>query len=600
MGQNYRNQDLRGRNFAGQDLTDADFSGADVSGANFRGATLTRANFSRAKLYSTNFKQANLQHTDFSHSQCGPRGWVQAVKGILGLIVSSMFMIISMIFSMSIFDIITDGNLNDQIFRIAVSGIIFVMVVCMFIKNINNQILTIISFTSTVIFAFVGAFVAAGFVAFIGACLAVFTSLSATILRDFFSGVMVTVSVVGFMAMSIYNGDPTFVLLHSWGVQIGILGSTSFNGAILSHANFGEANLRFADFRRAIFTGTNWANARRLELAQFDRDYLNTPALRQLAVTHDGRGQTYDGLNLSGLYLAGAQLQGASFVSANLNDVNLRGADLREAVLKQTQLDNADLREATLHGATIEDWGITVNTQLDGIRCTHVFMRAAGAGLHNRLRKPDNEAEVFAEGEFAEFIRPLTDTLDLYHSQGVDPRAMSAAIKHMSQTHAEAEPQIVAMERRGQHGFNVRVQVAPDADKSALSATYFDEYQRFKALAEGEKQILLARIEEKDSRITSLEKMITQALQPQRYYDDPDAGLPDAVRALVPHLNNHFSLDEIEGLCFDMGIDDQNLRGQTKIAKIRALVQHCHRRNTIPVLETHIRQLRPNLSGMSE
>ncbi|MEI7470377.1 MAG: hypothetical protein WCL57_19420, partial [Chloroflexota bacterium] len=224
-----------------------------------------------------------------------------------------------------------------------------------------------------------------------------------------------------------------------------------------------------------------------------------------------------------------------------------------------------------------------------------VFMRAAGAGVTNRLRKPDNEAEVFGEGDFAEFIRPLTDTLDLYHSQGVDPRAMSAAIKHMSELHPDAEPQIVAMERRGPSGFNTRLKVAPDADKSAMSADYFAEYQRVKALAETDKQVLLARIEEKDSRIVSLEKMISLALQPQRYYDDPDANLPSTVRALVPLINEHFSLDDVEGLCFEMGIDDENLRGQTKIAKIRTLVKHCHRTATIAALKQHLLAQRPNL-----
>ncbi len=254
----------------------------------------------------------------------------------------------------------------------------------------------------------------------------------------------------------------------------------------------------FVDFCYTNLNGVNWVNVQELEQAKFDSYYLNTAALRTLAIHRDGRGQTYDGLNLSGLNLVVAQVQGASFVSANLNDVNLQAVDLREAVLKQTQLDGANLSTANLNGATIEDWGITVKTQLDDIRYTHVYMWAAGAGITNHLCKPDNENEVyevFAEGEFAEFIRPLTDTLDLYHSQGVDPRVMSAAIKHMSERYPEAGPQIVAMERRGQYGFNVRVQVTTEADKSALSADYFAKYKQFKALAEAEKQTLIARLD---------------------------------------------------------------------------------------------------------
>ncbi|MDZ8139692.1 MAG: hypothetical protein RM049_31120 [Nostoc sp. DedQUE04] len=40
-------------------------------------------------------------------------------------------------------------------------------------------------------------------------------------------------------------------------------------------------------------------------------------------------------------------------------------------------------------------------------------------------RKPDNRQEVFASVEFGDFIKPIFDTLDLYHSQGVDPRAIA-------------------------------------------------------------------------------------------------------------------------------------------------------------------------------
>ena len=110
----------------------------------------------------------------------------------------------------------------------------------------------------------------------------------------------------------------------------------------------------------------------------------------------------------------------------------------------------------------------------------------------------DRQAQVRYAGTIAgriRSIRPLTDTLDLYHSQGVDPRVMSAAIKHMSERYPEAGPQIVAMERRGQYGFNVRVQVTTEADKSALSADYFAKYKQFKALAEAEKQTLIARLD---------------------------------------------------------------------------------------------------------
>ncbi|MDZ8084366.1 MAG: hypothetical protein RMY16_02045 [Nostoc sp. DedQUE12b] len=36
--------------------------------------------------------------------------------------------------------------------------------------------------------------------------------------------------------------------------------------------------------------------------------------------------------------------------------------------------------------------------------------------------KTDNRQEVFALGEFGDFIKPI---FDLYHNQGVDPRAIA-------------------------------------------------------------------------------------------------------------------------------------------------------------------------------
>jgi len=38
-------------------------------------------------------------------------------------------------------------------------------------------------------------------------------------------------------------------------------------------------------------------------------------------------------------------------------------------------------------------------------------------------------------------------------------------------------------------------------------------------------------------------------------------------RGLVPLLNQHFGLSDIDSLCFEMGIDDEQLRGQTKDEK---------------------------------
>jgi hypothetical protein len=131
------------------------------------------------------------------------------------------------------------------------------------------------------------------------------------------------------------------------------------------------------------------------------------------------------------------------------------------------------------------------------------------------LRKPDNREEVFKDGDFADFIQPIFDTLDLYHNQGVDPRAIAIAFKQLAENNPDAELEIVAMEKRGQDKFLLRAKTAATADKSELSAEYFDTYNHIKALPEREIKLLLA---EKDSRIRSLETMVVTALERPSFY----------------------------------------------------------------------------------
>jgi hypothetical protein len=133
----------------------------------------------------------------------------------------------------------------------------------------------------------------------------------------------------------------------------------------------------------------------------------------------------------------------------------------------------------------------------------------------NPRRKPDNWKETFKDGDFADFIKPIVDTLDLYHNQDVDPRAIAISFKELAEKHPEAELEIVAMEKRGGDKFMLRVATAPDANHSELNAEYFETYNEIKALAEREIKVL---IEEKDSRISSLENMIATALQRPSFY----------------------------------------------------------------------------------
>jgi uncharacterized protein YjbI with pentapeptide repeats len=223
-------------------------------------------------------------------------------------------------------------------------------------------------------------------------------------------------------------------------------------------------------------------------------------------------------LNLEGINLQGANLQDAKFVGSNLNHATLQDANLSRAVLKQTQLDGTNLTRATLTGAYIEDWGITGTTELTDVQCEYIFMRVPTKEDPSPLRKPDNLRELFADGEFADFIQPFKDTLDLYHRQDVDPRAISIALKNLSQNHPDANLEIVAMEKRGQNSLNLKMRTVPTADKSELSAEYFADYNQIKALSP-EARLLLV---DKDAQIRRFEQMFQTALSQPTFHVEGD------------------------------------------------------------------------------
>lgn len=324
----------------------------------------------------------------------------------------------------------------------------------------------------------------------------------------------------GYLAWKTINSSQLFMWILQTAIAIAAKRGNLFINANLSDADFTDATLKLCDFRGANLTRTRFFQARGLKFCRLGNTYLAHPKIRQLVVTLNGQSQNFDGLNLEGVNLQdanlpGANLQDASFIGTNLNKANLRNANLSRAILKQAQLDGTDMRGAILTGACIEDWGITGSTKLEGVHCDYVFMRLETDDNPNRLRKPDNWGETFAEGEFADFIKPYVDTLDLYHSQDIDPRAISIALKNLSANHPEQELRFVAIERRGNNGLNLRFTTAPGADKSKLSHEYFRDYARIK------KELPLAvqlKLTAQDTEIRTLNGIIEQFMKAGRHH----------------------------------------------------------------------------------
>jgi hypothetical protein len=62
---------------------------------------------------------------------------------------------------------------------------------------------------------------------------------------------------------------------------------------------------------------------------------------------------------------------------------------------------------------------------------------------------------------------------------------------------------------------------------------------------------------------------------------------------LLRYLVKHYSLEELQTICFDLGVDYDNLGGSGKSGKARELIQYLERRGRLDELATVLREDRP-------
>lgn len=522
MALDFSGQNLRGRNFKGrQDLVGVNFSYADIRGANFSGANLTRANFSHAKaglqrrwvigLVVVSFLLSALsgflwafdaylvwQIFDSSNTESQIMGWFASITLISFYIITirqgftASLGTVAFIFAFAVAGTAAFAFVFALTFAVAVAFAVAGTAAFAFVFAFVGSVA--IAVAGIVAFAF--AFVVAGILifAFVFAFALVFTSGTVTIAVAFaVAGTLLSI----YIAWQAMTENEKYSLIRNIAIAFAATGSTNFRYANLTNADFTQATLKSTDFRNTILTRTRYHQAKMLDLVRPGSTYLQHAQVQQLIVTGKGQDQNFDGQNLRGINLQNANLADASFICADLREASLQDADLLRAKLKQTQLDATDLTGATLTGAFIEDWGITRETKLHGVRCEYVFMRLPIKTNPDPLRKPDNQQEVFQDGDFAEFIQPIFETLDLYHNQDVDPHAIAIAFNNLAQKHPEAQLKIVAMEKRGDDKLLIRSKTAEGIDKSQLSAEYFEDYNQLKALSQSQ-QLLVS---EKDSYI---------------------------------------------------------------------------------------------------
>ncbi|NJN71377.1 MAG: pentapeptide repeat-containing protein [Limnothrix sp. RL_2_0] len=558
---NFQRLNLRGMNFKKVDLSGADFSECNICGTNFRGATLKKTNFIKTK--------GGLQKRWY---------FSLLLASIIASSLAGLFNLFVGLFAVYVFDPSSQTSHRDDPTGTFVMGIVGLTIYLILILLAWRQgivagtttfagAVAVLGGVAVIVTAslggiptravaksiagvgagavavavavvIVGAGVGAGAVAVAGAEAIAGAGKVIAVVVVVVTGVVVKEGAVvvfwAWIGWRAWRGDPRDAWVRSFAVAYGPIGGTCFRGADLTGADFTGARLKSTDFREATLVRTIFKDTIKLDQVRPGKSYLAIKKIRELLLTKKVNpdeqyndlvnlrglnlaaanlvGANFSGSNLSNANLSGANLADANLITANLNDVDLKDADLTRAKLVQTQLDNADLTGATLTGACIEDWGITIYTILNGIYCDYVYMRFIDGD--KRRRKPDGEDSNFAEGEFVEFIKPLVDTLDLYHRQVKDPRTVSLALKKLQTKHPEANIDPISWERRGKNGEDimVRANINPKANPSQLHIAHFDEYDRLQSLPPTEIAALMAQVESQKETISMLKGFVDNSL----------------------------------------------------------------------------------------
>lgn len=556
----FRGENLQGQFFKSQDLSNADFRGTDIRGANFSKATLNCANFGRAKAGLQQHWKITLVIASWLFA--GVSGTFSVFVGsLVSLIfhprtsgnVVLIFGWISLAILVTFFSITLYRGIGPGLSTLGITsavGIVVAVAVKLIVGTpgtVGVAVGVILGIAGTVGIA-VAITVAGTIIGTIGVAVAVTFAIAgaiATVSIDgasFAKAVSVgdsagdivgtsTVAIVSILFSTYISwyalaGDPRYRMIQSIATAYAATNGTSFYKAKLSNADFNQTYLKGTDFRKAKLVRTCWHQAQKLDHVRPGDTYLRNAQVRALLQSGQAQEKGFDFQNLRGINLRGANLADTSFRGSDLSKANLQYADLSRANLGQAQLDQTDLTRACLTGACIEDWGITNDTQLQDVRCDYIYMRWVRSEDpdQNPHRKPDNWAENFADGDFDDFIKPIVDTLDLYHNQEVDPRAIAISLKHLAEHNPDAELRIAAIEAKGDNKILLRVKTSAVGNHSELSRNYFETYNQVKALSKSEVQLLL---ESKDERIHSLENFVETALKcpsffAETYYQQGD------------------------------------------------------------------------------
>jgi len=168
-----------------------------------------------------------------------------------------------------------------------------------------------------------------------------------------------------------------------------------------------------------------------------------------------------------------------------------------------------NFNSAILTDACIEDWQINSNTKFDDIECHSIYFQSeldeTSVWVRFYDRRPSNENEFFAAGDFALLVRNSLETVDLIFRNGINWKAVDISFAKFKDENG-IELEIRAIENKGNGDFVVRVDVPPDADKSAIESRLKQEYEIARNALEAQYR---SQLEAKDREIVIYQQQST-------------------------------------------------------------------------------------------
>ena len=518
----FRRLDLRGLNLSRQQLAGADFSGADLRSTDFLEANLQGVNFADA---IGGLSQCNGQIQGlFLFVTGGLSGGLnffmllflysilysnfeRSVRSLLGLWPS---LLVGVIVFTPLFVVVWEGFSVKFIFvtLAVVAALTFTFALTLalglgfgfgFAAVVSAVVVVAPVFggafagAAAFAFAFAGAFAGAG----AGAAAAVFAGAVAGAIAVFaFDRGVVDVEVAAFILLLGFaywrasRGAPGYAGAKKFGVELGAIGGTRFEGADLRGAFFRQARLANTSFAASRRQPTRlervcFSGARGLERARLGASLLADPRVRQLLVTLQGANGQFEAINLRGAWLEQVNLRGANLRYADLSGAALGQAQLQQANLKACQCLGTDFSAAQLDGACLEGWNIDSGTHLAAVQASHVYLLECTDAQghrrddHQRERLPHDPKKNFEAGDFETYFQQVLEEVKILIRGGINPKAFQQAFQEVMRQQPQITPECLTSIRRSPSGEDVMAtfQVPPGTDKAAFQHTLDSEYR---------------------------------------------------------------------------------------------------------------------------